>query len=71
MRGQDKNQAGMIQSYRAKVMKARAPMMDFVNKSDPSHGVESGPDRREMGPVRKVDACGYGYKGYDDLAWKY
>lgn len=73
MKGQKENQAAMIQSYKRRVMKAEAPQprMGFVNKGDPSHGVESGPDRKEFMPVKKVDACGYGYKGYASEAWEY
>ena len=71
MKSQKENQAAMIQGYKRKVMEAKPPKMSFVNAGDPSHGVESGPDRTESGPVRKVDACGYGYKGYDPLAWQY
>lgn len=71
MKGQNENQAAMIQAYKRRVMSAKAPDMGFVNKGDPSHGVESGPDRKNFGPVGKKDACGYGYKGYDESAWKY
>lgn len=71
MKGQNENQAAMIVGYKRRVMEAKAPNMPFVNKGDPSHGVESGPDRKEFGPVRKEPVFGQGYKGYDSMAWKY
>jgi hypothetical protein len=71
MKGQNENQAAKIQAYKSKVMGAEAPRMGFVNEGDPSHGVDAGPDRKHSGAVEKQAADGYGYKGYDEAAWKY
>jgi len=71
MKGQKEDQAAKIKGYRSKVMGAEAPKMGFVNEGDPTHGVDSGPDRTNAGTVTKQAADGSGYKGYDEAAWKY
>lgn len=70
-KGHKEDQAHRIMEERHMVMKAKAPERGFVNKGAPSHGVTEGPDGKDAMPVRKVDACGKGYKGYDEMAWKY
>ena len=70
-KGHKEDQAKRIMEERNMVMKAKAPDRGFVNKGAVSRGVTDGPDGKEEGPVRKVDVCGKGYKGYDEMAWKY
>ena len=49
------------------------PHREFVNKGAPSHGVMQGEDMKNANyeHVMKEDVQGYGYKGYNPLAWKY
>ena len=68
---QNENQAEKIRMYKKAIMKPALPDREFVNKGDPSHGVESGEDRSHAGTVRKVESNGYAYKGYPSEAWKY
>ena len=45
----------------------------FVNAGAPTHGVMGGEDMKNANNehVKKEDVCGYSYKGYNPLAWKY
>ena len=77
MSKQSKDQAAMIERRKMETMRKKETSMDqmfhrpFVNAGAPSHGVMEGPDKKNAGPVEKVEVCGYGYKGYDSKAWKY
>jgi hypothetical protein len=70
-KGHKEDQAHRIMEERRDIMRAKNPERTMVNAGAPSHGVTEGPDGKDAMPVRKVDACGKGYKGYDEMAWKY
>lgn len=49
------------------------PHRPFVNAGAPSRGTMGGEDMKNANNehVHKEDVCGYGYKGYNPMAWKY
>ena len=79
MKHSSRDQAAMINERKRETMKYKETSVDqmphrpFVNAGAPSHGVMEGPDTKNANNehVKKEDVCGYAYKGYNPLAWKY
>lgn len=74
-----RDQAAMIMDEKRENMRFRETSVEqvkrrpFVNAGAPSHGVMGGEDMKNASNehVHKEDVCGYGYKGYNPMAWKY
>lgn len=79
MKKQHVDQAARIEGRKKETMQYREtaerqmPHRPFVNAGAPSHGVLGGEDMKNAHNehVMKEDVCGYSYKGYNPLAWKY
>lgn len=73
------NQAARIDAMKRETMSFRETDVDqmphrpFVNAGAPSHGTMGGEDMKNANDehVMKEDVCGYGYKGYNPIAWDY
>lgn len=79
MKEKHKDRAARIEERKMETMHYREtamrqmPERPFVNAGAPTHGTMGGEDMKNANNehVKKEDVCGYGYKGYNPMAWEY